>query len=40
LKTILTAAVTGNKVNYTPTGSGNGIKSIKKRMVDYKVFVE
>ncbi len=26
---------TGNKVNYTPTGSGDGIKSIKKRMVDF-----
>jgi len=28
-------AVTGKKVNYTPTGSGDGIKSIKKRMVDF-----
>jgi len=28
-------AATGNKVNYTPTGSGDGIKSIKKRMVDF-----
>ena len=28
-------AKTGNKVNYTPTGSGDGIKSIKKRMVDF-----
>ena len=28
-------ASTGNKVNYTPTGSGDGIKSIKKRMVDF-----
>ncbi len=26
---------TGEKVNYTPTGSGDGIKSIKKRMVDF-----
>jgi phosphate transport system substrate-binding protein len=26
---------TGKKVNYTPTGSGDGIKSIKKRMVDF-----
>ncbi len=26
---------TGNKVNYTPTGSGDGIKSITKRMVDF-----
>ncbi len=26
---------TTNKVNYTPTGSGDGIKSIKKRMVDF-----
>lgn len=26
---------TKNKVNYTPTGSGDGIKSIKKRMVDF-----
>ena len=25
----------GHKVNYTPTGSGDGIKSIKKRMVDF-----
>ncbi len=28
-------AQTGEKVNYTPTGSGDGIKSIKKRMVDF-----
>ncbi|MDQ7047746.1 MAG: phosphate ABC transporter substrate-binding protein PstS [Sulfurovum sp.] len=28
-------ATTGKKVNYTPTGSGDGIKSIKKRMVDF-----
>ena len=28
-------AETGKKVNYTPTGSGDGIKSIKKRMVDF-----
>ncbi len=26
---------TGERVNYTPTGSGDGIKSIKKRMVDF-----
>jgi len=26
---------TGIQVNYTPTGSGDGIKSIKKRMVDF-----
>jgi phosphate transport system substrate-binding protein len=26
---------TGKRVNYTPTGSGDGIKSIKKRMVDF-----
>jgi phosphate transport system substrate-binding protein len=26
---------TGNKVNYTGTGSGDGIKSIKKRIVDF-----
>jgi len=26
---------TGEKVNYTPTGSGDGVKSIKKRMVDF-----
>lgn len=26
---------TGKKVNYTPTGSGDGVKSIKKRMVDF-----
>ena len=26
---------TGEKINYTPTGSGDGIKSIKKRMVDF-----
>jgi len=26
---------TGNKVDYTPTGSGDGIKSIKKRIVDF-----
>ena len=28
-------AKTGEKVNYTPTGSGDGITSIKKRMVDF-----
>ncbi len=28
-------AKTGEQVNYTPTGSGDGIKSIKKRMVDF-----
>lgn len=28
-------AATKNKVNYTPTGSGDGVKSIKKRMVDF-----
>lgn len=28
-------AATGKKVNYTPTGSGDGVKSIKKRMVDF-----
>ena len=28
-------AATGLKVNYTPTGSGDGIKSIKKRMVNF-----
>ena len=28
-------AATGKKVNYTPTGSGDGIKSIEKRMVDF-----
>ncbi len=28
-------AKTGEKVNYTPTGSGDGIKSIQKRMVDF-----
>ncbi|WP_294955568.1 phosphate ABC transporter substrate-binding protein PstS [Sulfurovum sp.] len=28
-------SATGNKVNYTPTGSGDGIKSITKRMVDF-----
>jgi len=28
-------AKTGKKINYTPTGSGDGIKSIKKRMVDF-----
>jgi len=28
-------AATGHKVNYTPTGSGDGVKSIKKRMVDF-----
>ncbi len=28
-------AKTGEKINYTPTGSGDGIKSIKKRMVDF-----
>jgi len=27
--------VTKNQVNYTPTGSGDGIKSISKRMVDF-----
>ncbi|MBD3791178.1 MAG: phosphate ABC transporter substrate-binding protein PstS [Campylobacterales bacterium] len=26
---------TGIKVNYTPTGSGDGVKSIQKRMVDF-----
>jgi phosphate transport system substrate-binding protein len=26
---------TKNQINYTPTGSGDGIKSIKKRMVDF-----
>lgn len=26
---------TGEKVNYAPTGSGDGVKSIKKRMVDF-----
>ena len=26
---------TKNQVNYTPTGSGDGVKSIKKRMVDF-----
>ncbi|MFT7879315.1 MAG: phosphate ABC transporter substrate-binding protein PstS [Sulfurimonas sp.] len=26
---------TGSMVNYTPTGSGDGVKSIKKRMVDF-----
>ncbi len=26
---------TKTKVNYTPTGSGDGIKSITKRMVDF-----
>lgn len=26
---------TGVQVNYTPTGSGDGVKSIKKRMVDF-----
>lgn len=26
---------TGEKVNYSPTGSGDGVKSIKKRMVDF-----
>ena len=26
---------TGEKVNYTPTGSGDGIKSVSKRMVDF-----
>ena len=26
---------TKNKINYTPTGSGDGIKSISKRMVDF-----
>jgi phosphate transport system substrate-binding protein len=28
-------AATGVQVNYTPTGSGDGIKSITKRMVDF-----
>ncbi len=28
-------AETGKKINYTPTGSGDGVKSIKKRMVDF-----
>jgi len=28
-------AATGKKINYTPTGSGDGVKSIKKRMVDF-----
>ncbi|CAA6814658.1 MAG: Phosphate ABC transporter, periplasmic phosphate-binding protein PstS (TC 3.A.1.7.1) [uncultured Sulfurovum sp.] len=28
-------AATKNQVNYTPTGSGDGVKSIKKRMVDF-----
>jgi phosphate transport system substrate-binding protein len=28
-------AATGKKVNYTPTGSEDGLKSIKKRMVDF-----
>jgi len=28
-------AATKNQVNYTPTGSGDGIKSITKRMVDF-----
>jgi phosphate transport system substrate-binding protein len=28
-------AKTGEKINYTPTGSGDGIKSVKKRMVDF-----
>jgi len=28
-------ATTKNQVNYTPTGSGDGIKSITKRMVDF-----
>ncbi len=28
-------AATGKKVNYTPTGSGDGIKSIEKRMVNF-----
>ena len=28
-------AATGNKVNYTPTSSGDGIESIKKRIVDF-----
>ncbi len=26
---------TGEKVNYAPTGSGDGVKSIKRRMVDF-----
>ena len=28
-------SATKNQVNYTPTGSGDGIKSIQKRMVDF-----
>jgi len=28
-------AATKHQVNYTPTGSGDGVKSIKKRMVDF-----
>ncbi|CAA6817020.1 MAG: Phosphate ABC transporter, periplasmic phosphate-binding protein PstS (TC 3.A.1.7.1) [uncultured Sulfurovum sp.] len=28
-------AATKNQVNYTPTGSGDGVKSINKRMVDF-----
>ncbi len=28
-------AATGKKINYIPTGSGDGVKSIKKRMVDF-----
>ena len=28
-------AATKNQVNYTPTGSGDGVKSISKRMVDF-----
>jgi phosphate transport system substrate-binding protein len=28
-------SATGEKVNYTPTGSGDGVKTIKKRMVDF-----
>ncbi|MEA1879656.1 MAG: phosphate ABC transporter substrate-binding protein PstS [Campylobacterota bacterium] len=28
-------AATKNQVNYTPTGSGDGVKSITKRMVDF-----
>jgi len=27
--------VTNSRVNYTPTGSGDGIKSVTKRMVDF-----
>ncbi|MCH9741402.1 MAG: phosphate ABC transporter substrate-binding protein PstS [Epsilonproteobacteria bacterium] len=28
-------AATKNQINYTPTGSGDGVKSINKRMVDF-----